>query len=192
MQEIWLSAKSFSTTFAFIGSAKYLNKLNKNRVNTHEWSKIITAFFACAYRPALLGLPTEVFAFHFSFFKILFIGVTAGLFGSAVSVFLSEELIVFSEYLMKKFFPNRKKKRRITRTNRFLIQAKRYFGITGIAAISPLILSIPFGTFLAIRFFGYKNRNRTILYMGISSAFWTILLYFIYHKFYHHLMHFFK
>ena len=161
-------------------------------MGTHEWSKIITAFFACAYRPALLGLPTEIFAFHFSFLKVLLIGVSAGLFGSAISVFLSEELILLSEYIMKKFFPNRKKKRKITRINRFLIKAKKYFGITGVAVISPLILSIPFGTFLAIRFFGYKNRNKTILLMTASSAFWTIILYFIYHRFYNNLTHFFS
>jgi hypothetical protein len=153
-----------------------------------EWSKIITAFFACAYRPALLGLPTEIFAFHFSFFKILLIGVSAGFFGSVVSAFLSEELIVFSNYLMKKFFPNRKKKR-ITRTNRFLIKAKKYFGIVGVAALSPFIFSIPFGTFIAIRFF--KNRNKTILLMTISTALWTVALYAIYHKFYYHLVHYF-
>ncbi|MEO8761539.1 MAG: hypothetical protein ABI388_09035 [Bacteroidia bacterium] len=157
-----------------------------------EWSKIITAFFACAYRPALLGLPTEIFAFHFSFFKILLIGVSAGLFGSSISVFLSEELILLTAYLQKKFFPSSKPKKRITRTNRFLIKAKKYFGIVGVSAISPLILSIPFGTFLAIRFFGYKNRNRTILLMTVSSAFWTVILYFVYHKFYNHLLHFFK
>jgi hypothetical protein len=156
-----------------------------------EWSKIITAFFACAYRPALLGLPTEVFAFHFSFLKVLLIGVTSGFFGSAVSAFLSEELILLSGYLMKKFFPNRKKKR-ITRTNRFLIKAKRYFGVVGIAAISPVIISIPFGTFLAIRFFGHKNRNKTILLTTISTALWTVALYAIYHKFYYHLINYFK
>lgn len=160
-------------------------------MDTHEWSKIITAFFACAYRPALLGLPTEVFAFHFSFFKILLIGVTAGFFGSVISAFLSEELIIFSEFIMKKFFPKRKKKKRITRSNRFLIHAKKYFGITGVAAFSPLILSIPFGTFIAIRFFGNKNRNRTVLLMTISSAIWTVILYFIYHRFYNHLVRFF-
>jgi hypothetical protein len=156
-----------------------------------EWSKIITAFFACAYRPALLGLPTEVFAFHFSFLKVLLIGITAGFFGSAVSAFLSEELILFSNYLTKKFFPNRKKKR-ITRTNRFLIKAKKYFGIVGLASLSPFIFSIPFGTFLAIRFFGYKNRNKTVLLMTVSTALWTVALYAIYHKFYYHFLHFFN
>ncbi|HKC68129.1 MAG TPA: hypothetical protein VKG26_07850 [Bacteroidia bacterium] len=159
-------------------------------MDSGEWSKIITAFFACAYRPALLGLPTEVFAFHFSFLKILLIGVTAGFFGSTVSAFLSEELILFSNYLSKKFFPTRKKKR-ITRTNRFLIKAKKYFGIVGVASLSPLIFSIPFGTFIAIRFFGYKNRNKTIFLMTASTALWTVILYAIYHRFHHHLVHYF-
>jgi len=156
-----------------------------------EWSKIITAFFACAYRPALLGLPTEIFAFHFSFLKVLLIGITSGFFGSAVSAFLSEELILLSEYIMKKIYPNRKK-RRITRSNRFLIKAKKYFGIVGIAAISPVIISIPFGTFLAIRFFGYKSRNKMVLLTTLFTAIWTVILYAIYHKFHHYFLDYFK
>ena len=156
-----------------------------------EWGKIITAFFACAYRPALLGLPTEIFAFHFPFFKILLIGASAGLFGATLSAFLSKELITLYEYIMRKLLPSRIKKR-FTRTNRFLIKAKKYIGINSIAAVSPVLLSIPFGTFLAIRFFGIKDRHKIILVMTTSTIIWTILLYFLYHKFHHHLINYFK
>ena len=160
-------------------------------MDTHEWSKIITAFFACAYRPALLGLPTEIFAFHFPFYKVLLIGGSAGFFGATVSAFLSKELIIFYEFIMGKLFPKRKKKR-FTRTNRFLIKAKKYVSITTIAAVSPVLLSIPFGTFLAVRFFGIKERNKIILVMTTSTVLWTIFLYFVYNKFNNHILQYFK
>jgi len=156
-----------------------------------EWSKIITAFLACAYRPSLIGLPTEMFAFHFPFYRILLISISSSIFSSVVSVYLSKELIMLYEYIMRKLYPNRQKKR-MTKTNRFLIRAKQYFGIVGVSAISPLVLSIPFGTFIAIRFFGYKNRAKTIVLMSLSAILWTVILYFIYNKFYMYFLNYFK
>ncbi|HWY38986.1 MAG TPA: hypothetical protein VNY73_10535 [Bacteroidia bacterium] len=58
------------------------------------------------------------------------------------------------------------------------------------AIIAPLIMSIPLGSFLAIRFFGH--RNKTILYMSISSVLLTIILYFTYNGFYDKLVDLFK
>jgi type IV secretory pathway VirB3-like protein len=160
-------------------------------MNGAEWGKIVTAFFACAYRPSLIGLPTAMFAFHFPFYKILLISITSSIFSSIVSVYLSKELIMLYEYIISKLYPNKQKKI-MTKTNRFLIKAKHYFGIVGISAISPLVLSIPFGTFIAIRFFGYKNRVRTIVLMSLSAVVWTIILYFIYNKFYMYFLNYFK
>jgi len=156
-----------------------------------EWGKIITDFLAFAYRPSLIGLPTAMFAFHFSFTKILLISLTSSIFSSVVSVYLSKELIMLYEYVMRKIYPNRQK-RRMTKTNRLLVKIKQYFGVVGVSVISPLVLSIPFGTFIAISFFGYKNRVKTIVLMSLSAVVWTIILYFIYNKFYVHFLTYFK
>lgn len=150
-------------------------------MNAAWWSKILAAFLAFAYRPSLIGLPTAMFAFHFSFGKILIISIAASISSSAICAFLSKEIIIFYEYIMGKIYPWRKK-RKFTKLNRFLIKAKHYFGILGIAIISPLILSIPFGTFIAISFFGYKNRLKTIVLMSLSAVLWTVILYFVYGK----------
>ena len=161
-------------------------------MNAAEWGKIITAFLGCAYRPSLIGLPTAIFAFHFSFIKILFISITSSIFSSVVSVYLSKELIILYEYLMRRLFPNRPRKKIMTKKNRLLVKAKHYFGILGISAISPLVLSIPFGTFIAISFFGYKNRVKTIVLMSISANLWAIILYFTYTKFHIYFIEYFK
>src|SRR5438067_88197 len=136
-----------------------------------EWSKIISAFIACAIKPGLVGLPTTVFAFHFSFLKTLLIGGSAGICGSFVFGFLSDEMIRLYHWVLCKYFPKHDK-RKFTKGNRRIIKIKHYFGITGIAVLAPLIMSIPLGSFLAIRFFGH--RNKTILYMSISSVCWTV------------------
>jgi hypothetical protein len=150
-------------------------------MDQHKFGELITAFFACAYRPALLGLPLE-FLFHFPFYKVFIISVSAAAFGSFVSAFLSEELILLYNYLKRKFFP-RHKKRVFTKFNRIYIRMKKHIGIAGIAALAPAVLSIPFGTFLCIRFFGYDKLKKTVLYITISTSIWTVLLYFLYHTF---------
>jgi len=146
------------------------------------WGQIISAFIACAIKPGLVGLPTTVFAYNFSFLETLLISGSAGVCGSVVFGYLSKEIIKLWEWLMNKLFPKRKKPKRFTRMNRFIIKAKKYFGITGIAIISPLILSIPLGSFLAIRFFG--DRRKTVILMSISTVVWTIVLYFLYNGMY--------
>lgn len=150
-------------------------------MNGADWGEILSAFIACAIKPGLVGLPASVFAFNFPFLETLLVSGLGGICGSIVFGFLSKEIIIGWEWVLKKFFPNRKKKV-FTRMNRFIIWAKKYFGIMGIAILSPLILSIPLGTFLAVRFF--KDRHKTVLYMSISSVLWTIVLYFLYNGLY--------
>jgi hypothetical protein len=55
-----------------------------------------------------------------------------------------------------------------------------------------LVLSIPFGTFVAISFFGYKSRVKTIVLMSISANLWAIILYFTYNKFHAYFIEYFK
>lgn len=157
-------------------------------MNAAYWAKVIAAFISCAYRPGLLGLPAEIFVFHFSFFETLIISTLAVITGSVLSAFLSVEIIKLWEYIFK---PSAKKPKKLFRPyNRFLIKAKQNFGIVGMSVISPLILSIPVGVFLSIRFF--KDRRKTVLFMSISSIGWIIALYFTYTKFYGYFMRYFQ
>src|ERR1700756_4039647 len=142
-----------------------------------EWGKIISVFVASALKLGLVGVPMAT-AFKFSFLKTLLVCGSGGICGSFVFCYLSEEVLVFWNWLMNKFYPNRKKKKRFTRTNRILVRIKKYFGIIGIAFISPAFLSIPLGSFVAIEFF--RERHKTVLYMSISAVLWTVILYFFY------------
>jgi hypothetical protein len=142
-----------------------------------EWGQIISVFIASTIKLGLVGTPLAA-AFKFSFLKTLLVCGTGGITGSFAFGYLSEEILILWSRLMKKLFPNRKKPKIFTKTNRLIVRTKKYFGIIGIAAISPLFLSIPLGSFVAIRFF--KDRHKTVLYMSISSVVWVIILYFFY------------
>ena len=142
-----------------------------------EWGQIISVFIASALKLGIVGVPMAA-AFKFSFLKTLLVCGSGGIFGSFVFGYLSAEVLVLWDWLMKKFYPNRKKKKRFTKTNRLLVRIKKYFGIKGIAFISPLFLSSPLGSFVAIEFF--RERHKTVLYMSVSAVLWTVILYFFY------------
>jgi membrane protein YqaA with SNARE-associated domain len=142
-----------------------------------EWGHIISVFIASTLKLGIVGLPMAA-AFKFSFLKTLLVCGTGGVTGSFVFGYLSEEIIILWNRLMKKLYPNRKKAKVFTRTNRLVVRTKKYFGIMGIAFISPLFLSIPFGSFVAIQLF--RDRHKTVLYISISSIMWTVILYFFY------------
>jgi len=142
-----------------------------------EWGQIISVFIASTLKLGIVGVPMAA-AFKFSFLKTLLVCGSGGICGSFVFGYLSAEVLVLWDWFMKKFYPNRKKKKRFTKTNRLLVRIKKYFGITGIALISPLFLSIPLGSFVAIEFF--RERHKTVLYMSVSAVLWTIILYFFY------------
>src|ERR1700757_3683719 len=102
-----------------------------------EWGKIISVFVASTLKLGIVGVPMAA-AFKFSFLKTVLVCGSGGICGSIIFGYLSAEVLVLWSWLMKKLYPNRKKKKKFTKTNRILVRIKKYFGITGIALISPL------------------------------------------------------
>lgn len=68
----------------------------------------------------------------------------------------------------------RKPRRNFTRNRRFIVRIKSKFGLTGIAFITPCIISIPIGVIVAAHFF--RKRKPVILYMLISLVLWSLVL----------------
>lgn len=146
-------------------------------MSSGEWGQIISVFLASTLKLGLVGVPMAT-AFKFSFLKTVVVCGSGGICGSIVFGYLSAEVLVLWAKLMSKINPKPKKKKRFTKTNRILVRVKKYFGITGIAFISPLFLSIPLGSFVAIEFF--REKHKTVLYMSASAVLWTVILYFFY------------
>jgi hypothetical protein len=61
-----------------------------------------------------------------------------------------------------------------TRRNRRIVKIWRSYGLFGIAAITPIILSIPIGTLVANSL--ESNKKRILLYMFFSTLFWSICI----------------
>lgn len=138
---------------------------------------LIGVFLLSAVKFGIGGVPAAVFA-KYSFFKSLVVTISGGIFGTFFFAY-------FSEWVNKKLAAfsskNKKPKKKFTHMNKIIVYVKKYFGLIGISIITPLILSIPLGVFLAIRY--YKDKQKVISYIIVSIIAWAIILYFVYHSF---------
>ena len=76
--------------------------------------------------------------------------------------------------LITRFFPKKKKEGKFSKKTRRIINIKNKYGLIGISLLTPLILSIPVGCFLASRF--YRKKKITIYIMLAGVAFWSFVL----------------
>jgi hypothetical protein len=154
----------------------------------HEIKQIAGIFTLSTVKFGFGGVPWAVFA-HYNFFKAVTITTAGGVTGSIVFANISEWVLESWDKFKGKYFPSKRLKPKLITDNKFARKVKDRWGLTGIAFVTPIILSIPIGTILAVRF--YQDKQKVISYMLISIVIWDIILYFIYHTFYNQLIHYF-
>jgi hypothetical protein len=130
---------------------------------------ISTVKFVFGGVPVALGLG-------FSFFETVVVTSLGGFTGVIIFVALSDTIIKkVKDRQLKKLQKGEvitKKKKIFSRKNRLIIHVKHRFGLFGIAALTPLLFSIPVGCFLATRYF--KDKQRILIYMFTSILFWAV------------------
>ncbi|MBE0648655.1 MAG: hypothetical protein IH596_12835 [Bacteroidales bacterium] len=118
--------------------------------------------------------PVAVYAMGMSFTETLVYTNIGGILGVLVSVYLSRFLIhIWKTYGPEKLKFRRKSRRIFTRRNRRWVKIKSNYGLIGIVLLSPVILSIPVGSFLTVRYYG--NRIRNILFLIAGQMFWSVV-----------------
>lgn len=65
-------------------------------------------------------------------------------------------------------------KRIFTRTNRMIVRVKRGYGVKGLAALAPPVLSIPITSVLAAKYF--RHDRRTLPLLLSSVVIWSFVL----------------
>lgn len=68
----------------------------------------------------------------------------------------------------------KRKKKVFSKRARTVVKVWRKFGMKGVAFLTPLLLTPPFGTLVAVSF--GERRRKILLYMLISAAFWAAIL----------------
>ncbi len=138
-----------------------------------EFLKVLSVFISIIFL-AKIGISSAVILFKFNFLKVFIVSVTSGIFGAIVFTHFSSVILNWWD---RKFGKKntRRKKNIFNKRNRRIIIIKRKFGLAGIAFITPVLLSIPIGSFLGQRF--YRNKTKVITYISLSVVFWTLVIY---------------
>jgi len=129
----------------------------------------ITVFLLACVK-FFLAIPLAA-QYDFTFWQTFLLSCTGGLVGVVF-------FVKFSESVLKLYFrffpfkPNTKKKKGFIRA--FAIKVARKYGLFGIALITPIFLSIPLGTFLALHFFPDKKKTLPILFASVFG--WSFIL----------------
>jgi len=147
-------------------------------MDSREWIELLIIFFTSAVKFGIGGVPLAVFEAKYDFFMAITVTVSGGFTGTVFFTYLSDWLIKGIKKAKKKYTdPEKlKKQKKFTFTNKLIVKAKQRFGLKGIAFITPSLLSIPLGCFIAVRY--YKDKRRIISAMCISIFLWAVFLYF--------------
>jgi len=136
-----------------------------------------------------MTFPLAILEYKMGIFKTLILTNAGGLFGIFFFSYISEFLIqfwkkhispFFRKHLMKKNVFKKREKKIFTRQNRRIINIRSKYGLTGIALATPVILSIPIGTFLIVRYFGKKPLM--LSYLAGANLIWSVI-YVIFYTF---------
>lgn len=132
-----------------------------------ELVKIIALILTSAIKFFLA--PTASIIAGYSFGETLAITIFGGILGFLV--FFKFGSFIRDLYA-KIFKPNRRLV--FSKRNRFLVNIKSKYGIYGLALLSPSVLSIPVGAFIASIY--YQKDKRTIPVFVLSIVIWSLLL----------------
>ena len=144
--------------------------------------QFISAALACTISLSKIGIPTVIAIYKSNYLLALVSSCTGAVFGSVLFTYLFAGILKWWDKVKEGMFSSKHPKKIFTKFNRRVIRIKHRFGLTGIAILTPIFLSIPIGAFLAERF--YKDKKKVIIYLSVSSIAWCFVLYFVYLFFY--------
>jgi hypothetical protein len=138
--------------------------------------QVIITILSSAVKFAMT-FPLAIMKFQFSFLETILWTNVGGILGIYFFAFLSERIIAWWNRTFRKRSTFRDRhsadKKIFTRRNRRIIRIKQQYGLIGIAVTTPLLLSIPVGTFLVVRY--YHSRRIKFTYLIISNIVWSLI-----------------
>jgi len=132
--------------------------------------KILTVIFLSGIK-FMIAIPLSVIKYDFNFIQTFLLSVAGGVIGVFVFSFLSDKIYKF----IQKRSQNKIKKRSVKKA--FAIITARKYGLIGIALLTPILFSIPIGTYLALYFFPEKRKTIPILITSVVG--WSLVLSFV-------------
>lgn len=144
-----------------------------SQISVIIWMKELTIIFLCTFKYAAT-FPLAIYVMKMSFTETLFYTNVGGIIGAVVFVFFSDLLIrMYNKYWPESLKIKRKAKRIFTKRNRLLVKIRKRYGLYGIVVLSPVILSIPVGSFLMVKYYGTHKSN--IIWLIAGQVFWSLV-----------------
>ena len=137
------------------------------------WGSLFTVFFTATVK--FMFAPFAGNGMGLPFWETFLAAFAGGTFGSAVFYFFSELVMSMAhkqkvkklEELERKGLPIPKKKK-FSKTNKFIIRIKHKLGIYGICFWAPFFLSVPIGSIIAAKFYGKQHKTFPLIILGMA------------------------
>jgi hypothetical protein len=125
-----------------------------------------------------MTFPVAVLQFEFAFLETVLWTNVGGVLGIYFFAYLSGKLLAWWNRTFKKrhsISPENSYngKKTFTKRNRRIVRIKQQYGLIGIALSTPIVLSIPLGTFLVVRY--YRTSRSKFLYLIASNVIWSLI-----------------
>lgn len=118
--------------------------------------------------------PIAIYLFNMSFLETILYTNIGGIIGIVVFSLLSKGILkLWDAYWPQKLSYTRKSRRVFTKRNRRLILFKNKYGLPGIILLTHVLLSIPLGVFLNMKYFGRRKIN--YLYLLLGQFGWSVI-----------------
>jgi hypothetical protein len=159
-----------------------------SQIATHSIFKYLLILAISSVK--FLFAPPLSFEFGFTFLQTWLVTTLGGIAGVVFFFYLSKGILaLYFRYLSKyisalyaKFrtvvwnqygFPVKAKKI-FTFKNKSLVKIRRRYGLIGIIILTPILLSIPLGTFLALKY--YSRQKNLLAYLSLSVIMWSLVM----------------
>lgn len=114
--------------------------------------------------------PLLAKTFGFTFLETILVTSLGGVLGVFVFFNIGSRIFHFFPIFFK---PINAKGKIFTKKNKFYVKLIRNYGLFGIAIFSPILISIPIGSFLAARFFE-NQKTKALASMCAAVLIWSV------------------
>tara|TARA_B100000780_G_C20933515_1_gene372162 strand:- start:274 stop:708 length:435 start_codon:yes stop_codon:yes gene_type:complete len=132
------------------------------------WYELVSVLLLSALK--FFAGPILAKSFGYTYLQTILISTIGGVGGVLLFFNLGSRI---DQFFPNYFKPVNKNRKIFTKKNKFYIVLIRDYGLFGIAIFSPILISIPVGSFLSARFFE-KNSYTAMAVMSLSVLFWSV------------------
>ncbi len=140
--------------------------------------KELTIILFCTWKFAAT-FPVAIYVMKMSVLQTLLYTNIGGITGAVLFTFFWDAFIrLWNKYVSIRYTKHKKKARVFSKKSRRYVRIKANYGVPGIVILTPVILSIPVGSFLLVKY--YKNKIANMIWLVMGILLWSVIYTFFY------------